>query len=557
MPLYVLGPGSLLDDMMRECGGVNVACDLGRASGPFAEELVLARRPDWILLRAVRSPRASRALGPRSRRRRGARRVGGRGRPRARRAAHARRPSATRRRPARAASAQPAREAARVSRPARSPSCRLASSRPRSSPRWLRARPSVWPGRGRPGDVIGALGGGGDVGSRHRARDPPARRAARPPRRRRPRRRGGPAPGPLPQRPGRAVPGRRRSRRLPRSHRGRARCGRAALPGAAARVARLWSGPWRSAALVFTAARRRGRDTGRRCSWRASPSARSSRPSPRPLLYVAIPEWDRVVYWLLGHLAPRPAAELAPRRAASSATVRLRPSSRARPRRRGPRGGGGLARRGPRPALDGPLGLPPRCWRRSPSRSPASSASSVCSCRTSPAGSWAPGTVAPARPPPLGGGLLVLADGVARAVHPPLELPVGVVTAAIGAPFLAWILLRAPRRVTTCGSIGSRGVSTQPPRRDGTCPLAGIPLAFRGRPAVYPPCSWSSPMSSQTGRALLYVILFVAVVGALLAFFVVGNPFGSGDAIERGRRSRRADLLAADAAGAGRTNPTR
>jgi iron complex transport system permease protein len=42
----------------------------------------------------------------------------------------------------------------------------------------------------------------------------------------------------------------------------------------------------------------------------------------------------------------------------------------------------------------------------------------------------------------LGGGLLVLADGLARVVHPPLELPVGVVTAAIGAPFLAWILLR-------------------------------------------------------------------------------------------------------------------
>ena len=42
----------------------------------------------------------------------------------------------------------------------------------------------------------------------------------------------------------------------------------------------------------------------------------------------------------------------------------------------------------------------------------------------------------------LGGGLLVLADGLARVVHPPLELPVGVVTAAIGAPFLAWLLLR-------------------------------------------------------------------------------------------------------------------
>ena len=49
-PLYVLGPGSLLDDMVRACGGIDVACDLGRASGPFAAELVYARRPDWILL---------------------------------------------------------------------------------------------------------------------------------------------------------------------------------------------------------------------------------------------------------------------------------------------------------------------------------------------------------------------------------------------------------------------------------------------------------------------------------------------------------------------------
>ncbi len=55
-PLNVLGPGSLLDDMIRQCGAVNVACDLGRASGPFAEELVLARRPDWILALDGRPP---------------------------------------------------------------------------------------------------------------------------------------------------------------------------------------------------------------------------------------------------------------------------------------------------------------------------------------------------------------------------------------------------------------------------------------------------------------------------------------------------------------------
>lgn len=49
-PLYVLGSGSLLDDVLRICGCANVACDLeGDASGTFPEELVLSRRPDWIL----------------------------------------------------------------------------------------------------------------------------------------------------------------------------------------------------------------------------------------------------------------------------------------------------------------------------------------------------------------------------------------------------------------------------------------------------------------------------------------------------------------------------
>jgi ABC-type Fe3+-hydroxamate transport system substrate-binding protein len=50
-PLYVMARGSLLDDLLRACGCVNVACDLpGDASGTFSEELVLQRRPDWILV---------------------------------------------------------------------------------------------------------------------------------------------------------------------------------------------------------------------------------------------------------------------------------------------------------------------------------------------------------------------------------------------------------------------------------------------------------------------------------------------------------------------------
>jgi ABC-type Fe3+-siderophore transport system permease subunit len=45
----------------------------------------------------------------------------------------------------------------------------------------------------------------------------------------------------------------------------------------------------------------------------------------------------------------------------------------------------------------------------------------------------------------LGAALLVAADALARTLMPPLELPVGVVTAALGAPVLAWILLRRGR----------------------------------------------------------------------------------------------------------------
>ena len=42
----------------------------------------------------------------------------------------------------------------------------------------------------------------------------------------------------------------------------------------------------------------------------------------------------------------------------------------------------------------------------------------------------------------LGGAFLTLADGVSRTLVAPAELPIGIVTAAIGAPFFLWILLR-------------------------------------------------------------------------------------------------------------------
>ncbi|HST95141.1 MAG TPA: iron chelate uptake ABC transporter family permease subunit [Microvirga sp.] len=44
----------------------------------------------------------------------------------------------------------------------------------------------------------------------------------------------------------------------------------------------------------------------------------------------------------------------------------------------------------------------------------------------------------------LGGTLLIGADTVARTLAAPAELPIGILTAAIGAPFFLWLLLRRP-----------------------------------------------------------------------------------------------------------------
>ena len=41
---------------------------------------------------------------------------------------------------------------------------------------------------------------------------------------------------------------------------------------------------------------------------------------------------------------------------------------------------------------------------------------------------------------------LTLADGLARFVASPYELPVGVVTALLGSPFFLWVMLRLNRR---------------------------------------------------------------------------------------------------------------
>ncbi|MGK0247332.1 MAG: iron complex transport system permease protein [Oleispira sp.] len=47
----------------------------------------------------------------------------------------------------------------------------------------------------------------------------------------------------------------------------------------------------------------------------------------------------------------------------------------------------------------------------------------------------------------LGGSLLVIADGVARTIIAPAELPIGIVTALLGAPVFIWLLIREGRRL--------------------------------------------------------------------------------------------------------------
>lgn len=44
----------------------------------------------------------------------------------------------------------------------------------------------------------------------------------------------------------------------------------------------------------------------------------------------------------------------------------------------------------------------------------------------------------------IGGAIVILADAAARTVFAPVDIPVGVVTAVIGAPYLVWLLTRTP-----------------------------------------------------------------------------------------------------------------
>ena len=47
----------------------------------------------------------------------------------------------------------------------------------------------------------------------------------------------------------------------------------------------------------------------------------------------------------------------------------------------------------------------------------------------------------------LGAAFLLFADTVSRIIVAPAELPIGIVTAAVGGPFFLWLLLRGRNRL--------------------------------------------------------------------------------------------------------------
>ncbi len=87
----------------------------------------------------------------------------------------------------------------------------------------------------------------------------------------------------------------------------------------------------------------------------------------------------------------------------------------------------------------------PRCSWAAWSPSPVASASWAWWCRTCAVSSSAPTIVDSCRWRMIAGALLlVVVDTIARTAAAPRELPVGVVTALVGAPFFLWLLRRRP-----------------------------------------------------------------------------------------------------------------
>jgi iron complex transport system permease protein len=216
------------------------------------------------------------------------------------------------------------------------------------------------------------------------------------------------------------------------------------LPGALARGGAALLGAVLVSALVFTLARRAGRDAGPTLLLGGVAVGAWVSALATAALYVAVADWHRVVAWLLGHLGPRPGEDLA-----FLAVVLLVSFLLAFVRARD---------------LDAValgeegawlLGVDPRRLVRLLGLAACALAAAAVSVSglIGFVGLLVPhlarGWVGPAhrRLLPvsllLGAGLLVLADALARTLHPPLDLPVGVVTAALGAPVLAAIVLRS------------------------------------------------------------------------------------------------------------------
>ncbi|WP_410050224.1 iron chelate uptake ABC transporter family permease subunit [Actinomadura sp. CNU-125] len=86
-----------------------------------------------------------------------------------------------------------------------------------------------------------------------------------------------------------------------------------------------------------------------------------------------------------------------------------------------------------------------RCSRRARRRPSGTSGSSRSSPRTWPAASRAaapPGLVPVAAV--LGAVLVVAADALGRTLLAPVEIPVGIMTAVLGTPYLIWLMRRTP-----------------------------------------------------------------------------------------------------------------
>jgi iron complex transport system permease protein len=216
-----------------------------------------------------------------------------------------------------------------------------------------------------------------------------------------------------------------------------------ALPAPVVRALAALLGALAVSVVVFRFAKRAGRDAGPTLLLAGVAIGAFVSAVATAALYVALPKWERVVYWLLGHLTPRPAGDLLLVGGVLLAGfvvsfVRARDLDAVALGEEGAWFVGVHVRR-----LVLVQGLV-ACFLAAAAVSLAGLIGFV--------GLLVPhvarGLVGPGHrvllptAMALGGGLLVLADGIARVAHPPLELPVGVVTAAIGAPFLAWILLR-------------------------------------------------------------------------------------------------------------------